>query len=92
MPRGFGEDVVTHPVVVITTTTNYMTMPAGTYTETISEGAIKVIVVVDATATSKVECPAECDCSRIKDKESDEYVVNSHIMHDLGVSPAFEIP
>ncbi|KAI8656291.1 hypothetical protein NCS56_01232500 [Fusarium sp. Ph1] len=73
MPRGFGEDVVTHPAVLVTTTTNYKTMPAGTYTETISEGAIRVIVVVDATTTSKAECPAECDCSRIKDKESDEY-------------------
>ncbi|RSM18535.1 hypothetical protein CDV31_002671 [Fusarium ambrosium] len=73
IPRDFGEDVLTHPAVVVVTTTNYETMPVGTYTETISEGAIRVIVVVDATATSKVECPAECDCSRIKDKESDEY-------------------
>lgn len=73
MPRDFAEDVVTHPVVVVTTsTTNYKTMPAGTYTETISEGAIRVIVVAEPTTTSKGECPEECDCSRIKNKESDE--------------------
>ncbi|RSM00392.1 hypothetical protein CEP52_009129 [Fusarium oligoseptatum] len=53
IPRDFGEDVLTHPAVVVVTTTNYETMPVGTYTETISEGAIRVIVVVDATATSK---------------------------------------
>ncbi|KAJ4311650.1 hypothetical protein N0V84_010329 [Fusarium piperis] len=73
MPRDFGEDVVTPPAVVVTTlTTNYKSMPAGTYTETISEGAIRVIVVAEPTTTGKGECPAECDCSRIKDKESDE--------------------
>ena len=51
-------------------TTDYRTMPPGTYTETISTSLIRIIIVNDPTPTL---CPAECDCSGIKDKKSPEY-------------------
>jgi hypothetical protein len=54
--------------------TDYRTMPPGTYTETISTGLVKIIVVNNPTptTTSRGNCPEECDCTRIKDKESPE--------------------
>jgi hypothetical protein len=70
--------------------TDYRTMPPGTYTITRTDGSILIIIVtaVQKTTTmtypSKTEttaspsplppCPDECDCSWIKDKESEEYV------------------
>ncbi|KAM0289395.1 hypothetical protein ACHAO9_006048, partial [Fusarium lateritium] len=55
-----------------TSSTDYRTMPPGTYTETISSGLVKIIVVNNPTPTtvSSGNCPEECDCTRIKDKES----------------------
>ncbi|KAF4334270.1 hypothetical protein FBEOM_11897 [Fusarium beomiforme] len=55
--------------------TDYRTMPPGTYTETISTGLVRIIVVNEPTPTTAnpAKCPAECDCTRIKDKNSDEY-------------------
>ncbi|KAI6760483.1 hypothetical protein HG530_009343 [Fusarium avenaceum] len=60
--------------VMGTASTDYRTMPPGTYTETISTGLVKIIVVnkPTPTTTSKGNCPEECDCTRIKDKESPE--------------------
>ncbi|UZP40571.1 hypothetical protein NXS19_008387 [Fusarium pseudograminearum] len=53
--------------------TDYRTMPPGTYTESISTGLVRIIVVNDPTPTTNKSCPAECDCSGIKDKKSPEY-------------------
>jgi hypothetical protein len=57
-----------------TSSTDYRTMPPGTYAETISTGLVKIIVVNNPTPTtaSRGNCPEECDCTRIKDKESPE--------------------
>ncbi|KAM0312948.1 hypothetical protein ACHAPQ_012128 [Fusarium lateritium] len=57
-----------------TSSTDYRTMPPGTYTETISSGLVKIIVVNNPTPTtvSSGNCPEECDCTRLKDKESPE--------------------
>ncbi|EWG41500.1 hypothetical protein FVEG_03603 [Fusarium verticillioides 7600] len=54
--------------------TDYRTMPAGTYTETISTGLVRIIVVNEPTPTTgnPAKCPVECDCTRIKDKDSDD--------------------
>ncbi|PTD04243.1 hypothetical protein FCULG_00000197 [Fusarium culmorum] len=50
--------------------TDYRTMPPGIYTESISTGLVRIIVVNDPTPTTNKSCPAECDCSGIKDKKS----------------------
>lgn len=68
-------DMVSEVIGVMgTSSTDYRTMPPGTYTETISTGLVKIIVVnkPTPTTTSKGNCPEECDCTRIKDKESPE--------------------
>lgn len=69
--RGMVDEVIG---VTDTLSTDYRTMPPGTYTETISTGLVKIIVVnkPTPTTTSKGNCPEECDCTRIKDKESPE--------------------
>ncbi|WZH42011.1 uncharacterized protein QYS62_002979 [Fusarium acuminatum] len=69
-------DMVSEVIGVMgTVSTDYRTMPPGTYTETISTGLVKIIVVnkPTSTTTSRGNCPEECDCTRIKDKESPEY-------------------
>ncbi|RGP72390.1 hypothetical protein FLONG3_6786 [Fusarium longipes] len=72
--------------VLSTSSTDYKTMPPGTYTESISTGLVRIIVVNDPTRTTTAangNCPAECDCSGIKDKESPEYVVKPRSRFDL---------
>ncbi|KAF7551920.1 hypothetical protein G7Z17_g4652 [Cylindrodendrum hubeiense] len=64
-------------------TTDYRTMPPGTYTETKTDGSVLVIIVTEPApqvtgTTSSLDtmptCDIKCDCSRIEDKESEEYV------------------
>ncbi|KAI1029004.1 hypothetical protein LB505_009205 [Fusarium chuoi] len=73
IPRGNG--VPTDMLGAMSPQTDYRTMPAGTYTETISTGLVRIIVVNEPTPTTgnQAKCPVECDCTRIKDKNSDEY-------------------
>lgn len=54
--------------------TDYRTMPPGTYTETLAGGTVRVVIVAAPTVTVTRICPAVCDCSRIENKESQEYV------------------
>jgi hypothetical protein len=76
-PRHFEtiSDVIS---VLSSSSTDYRTMPPGTYTESISTGLVRIIVVNDPTPTTTAaasangDCPAECDCSGIKDKKSPE--------------------
>jgi hypothetical protein len=70
-PRYF-EPISENIGIPITSSTDYRTMPPGTYTESISTGLVRIIVVNDPTATTNGNCPAECDCSGIKDKKSPE--------------------
>ncbi|GKU03325.1 hypothetical protein FLAG1_05761 [Fusarium langsethiae] len=59
--------------VLSISSTDYRTMPPGTYTESISTGLVRITVVNDPTpTTTNGNCPAECDCSGIEDKESPE--------------------
>ncbi|KAH6887742.1 hypothetical protein B0T10DRAFT_549696 [Thelonectria olida] len=71
--------------------TDYRTMSPGTYTITRTDGSVLIIVVTavqkittmkhpsrtetTASPTPLPPCPSECDCSWIKDKESQEYVM-----------------
>lgn len=66
--------VPTYMLGAMSPQTDYRTMPAGTYTETISTGLVRIIVVNEPTPTTanQAKCPVECDCTRIKDKNSDE--------------------
>ncbi|EXM23998.1 hypothetical protein FOTG_08934 [Fusarium oxysporum f. sp. vasinfectum 25433] len=76
IPRDNANDgVPTDMLGAMSPQTDYRTMPAGTYTETISTGLVRIIVVNEPTPTtaSQGKCPVECDCTRIKDKNSDEY-------------------
>jgi hypothetical protein len=69
------EDVVGEMIGMTSdSSTDYRTMSPGTYTETISTGLVKIIVVNSPTPTteSRGNCPEECDCTWIKDKESPE--------------------
>ncbi|KAH8734335.1 hypothetical protein BGZ61DRAFT_473078 [Ilyonectria robusta] len=59
-------------------TTDYRTMPPGTYTETRTDGSVLVIIVTMPAQTETSlppmpTCDIACDCSRIEDKESDEF-------------------
>ncbi|KAH6991308.1 hypothetical protein BKA56DRAFT_667790 [Ilyonectria sp. MPI-CAGE-AT-0026] len=59
-------------------TTGYRTMPPGTYTETRTDGSVLVIIVTMPAQTETSlppmpTCDIACDCSRIEDKESDEF-------------------
>lgn len=69
-----NDDVPTDMLGVMSPQTDYRTMPAGTYTETISTDLVRIIVVNEPTPTTgnQAKCPVECDCTRIKDKNSDE--------------------
>ncbi|KAM5343456.1 hypothetical protein ACJ41O_011993 [Fusarium nematophilum] len=73
LQRRSVEDAI--PATDSTSEINYETMPAGTYTEAISNGVVRIIIVAKPTTTtaSDGECPEECDCSDIEDKQSDEY-------------------
>ncbi|KLO86240.1 uncharacterized protein FFB20_13349 [Fusarium fujikuroi] len=73
IPR--DNDVPTDMLGAMSPQTDYRTMPAGTYTETISTSLVRIIVVNEPTPTTgnQAKCPVECDCTRIKDKNSDEY-------------------
>ncbi|KAF4982981.1 hypothetical protein FZEAL_1501 [Fusarium zealandicum] len=71
------KDAVTQQaILVITSGIDYNTMPAGTYTETISDGVVRVIIVNEPATTTAGDnaCPEECDCSGIEDRESEEVV------------------
>lgn len=74
--KAVADEGVVDEVIGVTdiSSTDYRTMPPGTYTETISTGLVKIIVVNNPTPTtaSRGNCPEECDCTRIKDKESPE--------------------
>ncbi|KAF5546499.1 hypothetical protein FMEXI_5521 [Fusarium mexicanum] len=72
IPRDVG--VPTDMLGAMSPQTDYRTMPAGTYTETISTDMVRIIVVNEPTPTTgnQAKCPAECDCTRIKDKNSDD--------------------
>ncbi|CEI68206.1 unnamed protein product [Fusarium venenatum] len=70
-PRHF-EPVSDNVGIPITSSTNYRTMPPGTYTESISSGLVRIIVVNPTPTTTNVICPVDCDCSGIKDKQSPE--------------------
>ncbi|KAH7122143.1 hypothetical protein B0J13DRAFT_531797 [Dactylonectria estremocensis] len=76
-------------------TTDYRTMPPGTYTETKTDGSVLIIIVEDPTQVvadtsstwssslgSMPTCPIECDCSRIEDKDSED------VLRKLGVDSA----
>lgn len=79
-------------------TTDYRTMPPGTYTETKTDGSVLVIIVTMPAQTETSlppmpTCPIECDCSRIEDKESEEYVVVRLLvldLHRIGISSALQ--
>ncbi|KAL6413143.1 uncharacterized protein AUP68_02642 [Ilyonectria robusta] len=69
-------------------TTDYRTMPPGTYTETRTDGSVLVIIVTMPAQTETSlppmpTCDIACDCSRIEDKESDEYVIARILVLDL---------
>lgn len=75
IPRDNANDgVPTDMLGAMSPQTDYRTMPAGTYTETISTGLVRIIVVNEPTSkrANQGKCPVECDCTRIKDKNSDE--------------------
>ncbi|ENH69402.1 hypothetical protein FOC1_g10011754 [Fusarium oxysporum f. sp. cubense race 1] len=75
IPRDNANDgVSTNMLGATSPQIDYRTMPAGTYTETISTGLVRIIVVNEPTPTTanQGKCPAECDCTRIKDKNSDD--------------------
>ncbi|KAF5008459.1 hypothetical protein FDECE_5291 [Fusarium decemcellulare] len=69
-----ADDVAEGDVLSTSSTTDYRTMPVGTYTETITDGLVRIIIVSRPTTTAapKDDCPKECDCSDIKDKGSEE--------------------
>ncbi|KAH7001097.1 hypothetical protein EDB80DRAFT_686063 [Ilyonectria destructans] len=79
-------------------TADYRTMPPGTYTETRTDGSVLVIIVTMPAQTETSlppmpTCPIECDCSRIEDKESEEYVVIRILvldLHQIDISSALQ--
>ncbi|KAI5459097.1 hypothetical protein BGZ63DRAFT_270965 [Mariannaea sp. PMI_226] len=72
-------------LTTISNTTDYRTASPGTYTLTVADSSVLVIIVTVVKSTTTVTyssksaspspmppCPDECDCSWIKDKESEE--------------------
>lgn len=80
----FSAIAITTPPLPTPTTIDYSTLPPGTYTITRSDRSVLIVVVTavqktttmttpPATETSSLPtCPDECDCSWIKDKDSEE--------------------